>query len=161
MSDVDRSRVDPAAIAAVKRFFFAVTIGDGEAVWDELGEQARAYVLNLAVRQGMDFELGSRLRHGQASPEEQAEYLANLVRGLQRDTEGIDLASLAYEAEVVEGGPTPADRVRVRYAVPLGLTLPARPRTPDGQATIPAGSVIVAREQGHWRIERLIPRPGQ
>lgn len=154
------SGVDPAAVAVVKRFFFAVAIGDGEAVWDELGEHARAYVLNVAVQQGMDFEFGSRLRLGEATPEERAEYLANLVWGLQRDTEGIDLAALTYDAEVIEGGPTPGDRVRVRYAVPLGLRLSSRSATSAAPpAAIPAGSVIVIRELGRWWVERLIPHP--
>jgi hypothetical protein len=144
---------DPGAVAVVKRFFFAVSIGDGEALWEELGEQARAYVLNVAVQQGMDFELGSRLRLGTAEPTEWEDYLANLVWGVQRDTDGIDLANLAYEGEAIENG-----QVRVRYAVPLGLVLPGG--TAGGTTpTIPAGSVITEQENGRWRVQRLVPRP--
>lgn len=151
---------DPSAVAVAKRFFFAVTIGDGEAVWEELGDDARAYVVNVAVQQGMDFELGSRLRLGTAGQEERAAYLGNLVWGLQHDLDGIDLADLVYEAEEISGGPLEGGRVRVRYAVPLGLVSPGS-RSGDAAPahTIPAGSVIVVRETGRWCVERLIPRP--
>ncbi|CAN5397020.1 hypothetical protein BH23ACT9_BH23ACT9_15590 [soil metagenome] len=146
--------VDPGSVAVVKRFFFAVSIADGEALWEELGEQARAYVLNVAVQQGMDFELGSRLRLGTATQTEWDDYLANLVWGVQRDTDGIDLANLAYEGEALDDG-----QVRVRYGVPLGLVLPGGAAEGTRPPTIPAGSAITGQESGHWRVQRLVPRP--
>lgn len=152
---------DPAtsAVQTVKRFFFAVTIGDGEAVWDELSERGRAYVLNVALQQGMDFELGSQLRQGSATSEAVGAYLDNLVHGIRRDLDGIDLSNLSYDTEAADGG-----RVRVRFVVPLGLTLRKRSdgaaMTPDPRASIPAGSAVVAPEVGRWRIDRLVPRPG-
>lgn len=156
---------DPSAITAVKRFFFALTVQDGPALWEELSEEGRAYVLNVAVRQGMDFELHSRLRQGSSSDEELTGYLENLVWGIRRDLDGIDLSHLSYEAETTDSG-----AVLVKFMVPLGLTLPRARNTVDSgptespqldpRAVIPAGSAVLVRERGRWRITRLIPRPG-
>lgn len=162
---------EDAATRTIKRFFFAVSIGDGPAVWEELSQRARAFVLNLAVQQGMDFDLGSRLRSGTATTAEVEEYQSNLTWGIQRDLEGLDLANLVYEASPEEAGPGGTEpsgggQLRVRYAVPLGLTLPAGRRSDDGLGTpdtpaIPAGSVLLSMEVGAWRVDRLIPRPGE
>ncbi len=146
-------------VGALKRLFFGVATSDGEAVWEELSSTARAYVLNVAVQQGMDFELGSRLRRETASDAEFAAYLENLAWGLARDLDGIELSHLDYEADPEADG-----RVRVRYLVPLDLAITPRggegPASRPRAAAIPAGSAILVAEDGRWRVERLVPRPG-
>lgn len=152
MSDGD------AAISALKRLFFAITVDDGPAVWAAFSDQAKAYVLNLAIQQGMDFELASRLRSGFSSPEESEAYLGNLLLGLQHDLAGLDLSKLAYSVEDDHGG-----RYKVRYQIPLDLRLGPNPGGGAPSAllpAIPAGSAVMVHQDHGWRLDRLIPRPG-
>lgn len=141
------------ATSAVKRLFFAVATEDGEAVWEALSADAQAYVVNIAVRQGMDVDLAGRLREGSAGASERREYLDNLTRGIAHDLGGVDPTQLSYTAEEADRG-----RVRVRYEVRLGLVL----RSEEGEehVAIPAGSALVIKQSGRWLVDRLVPRPG-
>lgn len=141
---------DAAAIrVAADRFFDAVRRRDGDALWEAFSEGARAFVLNKAMEQGLDFDLATGLRDGTASEEERARYLANLVEGIRTDLRGVDLDNLTYELS----REPESDQVRVRYLVEVAAG-------PDGGHRIPAGSLLVVAEEEGWRVHRVIPRPG-
>lgn len=133
-----------------REFFAAVSDGDGRRLWELLSEDARAYVLNIAIEGGMDFDRGSRLRQGTASEEEWDEYLTALVGGIQRDLRGVDLERLTFE---LRREPEVPSVIRVHYLVEVG--------SGDGSGhRIPAGSLRMVREGGAWRVLRLVPKPG-
>lgn len=140
---------DAAAIEKVAdRFFEAVARADGEALWEVFSDDARAFVLNLAIQQGMAFDLATAIRDGSAAEEERSEYLTQLVEGIRLDLRSIDLGDLTYEMH----SEAETDKIRVSYLVEVAAG-------PDGGHRIPAGSLLVVREQGRWVVDRLIPRP--
>lgn len=135
---------------AAERFFAAIRDGDARGMWALFSEDAQAYVLNLAVERGMDFDLGSALRQGTASDEDTDTYLGELAEGVRRDLKGVDLDHLVFEAEP---HPDSAGHVRVVYllqvATPIG----------DVRPTIPAGSLDMVQDPEGWRVQRLVPKP--
>lgn len=140
---------DAAAIEkAVDRFFEAVANADGDALWEVFSDDARAFVLNLAMEQGMAFDLATALRDGTASGEERSEYLTNLVEGIRQDLRGLDVDNLTYEMR----SEAETDKIRVSYLVEVAAG-------PDGGHRIPAGSLLLVRDEGRWAVDRLIPRP--
>lgn len=116
---------------------------------------AQAYIINLGIQRGMDFDLASRLRSGVATTEETDEFLGDLLAGLQRDLVGIDLTRVAFESKASPEAPM---QVRVNLLVQLGPELNAL------QTAIPAGSIVLSLEDEVWRVERLLgagaTRPG-
>lgn len=139
------------AIAAAGRFFSAIADSDHRALWAELGEDARNYVINLALERGMDFDFASRLRDGTAGEEEFDEYTRDLLSGLRSDISNVDLSRLAFEATVDPHAP---DQVRVTYLVQMSEAIG------DVRSAIPAGSLLMAHDGAQWKVERLVPRPG-
>ena len=139
------------AQAAAERFLAAIDKSDHHAVWEHFSENAQAYVLNRAVDRGMDFDLMSSIRQGTASDEELETYYQELLEGLRRDLRGVDIGRLTYEAKPE---PETTRQVRVVYLLEMDVAIG------DQRPSIPAGSVIMAPEDGGWKVERLIPRPG-
>jgi hypothetical protein len=139
------------AQAVAQRFLTLVGEGDHRGVWDLFSENAQAYVLNRAVDRGMDFDLMSAIRQGAASDEQFDDYLQDLLEGLRRDLRGVDLARLKFQATPE---PETAGMVRVVYLLEMDVAIG------DQRPSIPAGSVLVAPQEGEWKVERLIPRPG-
>jgi hypothetical protein len=139
-------------LKAAERFFQALAAGDARGLWDCFGEQARAFVLNLGLKRGMDFDLNSRLRQGTASDQEFEEFIGDFLDGVRRDLRGVDIHRVAFESQVE---PETSLRVRVTYLVTLG-------EPGVGIATaVPAGSLLMVLEDGDWKVERIIPRPGR
>jgi hypothetical protein len=63
----------------------------------------------------------------------------------------VDIRRLAFESQVE---PETTLRVRVTYLVTLG-------EPGVGIVTaVPAGSLVMVLEQGDWKVERIVPRPG-
>lgn len=145
LSEEEANAVEKAA----DTFFGAIADGDPDGLWEAFTEDARAYVLNLAIEQGLDFDVGTAIRDGTARPEDREEYLANLLEGIRHDLRGVDLDNLTYEmAREPE-----TDKIRLSFMVQVGVG-------PQGGHRIPAGSLLMAREGGIWKVDRLIPRPG-
>lgn len=140
-----------AATAQAERFLQALDAGDRHAVWDLFSENAQAYVLNRAVDRGMDFDLMSAIRQRTATEEQFDSYLEDLLDGLRRDLKGVEVARLRYEAKAVG---EPAGHVQVTYLLEMDVAIG------DQRPSIPAGSVMMAREGDTWKVDRLIPRPG-
>lgn len=140
-----------AALEAAQAFFVAVAGGDHRGLWALFSQNARAFILNLAIERGMDFDLGSRLRQGTAANEEVEEHLADLLEGIRRDLAGVDLSRLMFESTAEPHAPM---QVRVTYLLQIAAAIG------DIQPAIPAGSLIMIYEDERWKVERLIPRPG-
>lgn len=140
------------AIAAAARFFAAIAAQDHRGLWHEFSEDARAYVINLALERGMDFDFASRLREGTAGEEEFDDYARDLLAGIRADIGNLDFERLTYEVDV---DPSAPDKLRVRYLVALDDTLG------QGPSAIPAGSLRMSYDGVRWRVERLIPKPGE
>lgn len=140
------------AQAAAERFLTAIDKGDHRGVWDHFSEQAQAYVLNRAVDRGMDFDLMSALRQGTASEEDLDTYYQELLEGLRRDLRAVEISRMTYEAKPEPESTT--RQVRVTYLLEMDVAIG------NQRPSIPAGSVILAPEDGRWKVDRLIPRPG-
>lgn len=140
------------AQAAAERFLTAVDKSDHRAVWEYFSENARAYVLNRAVDRGMDFDLMSSIRDGSADEDDLDTYYQELLEGLRRDLRGVEIGRLKYEATPEPESTT--RQVRVTYLLEMDVAIG------DQRPSIPAGSVIMAAEQGDWKVDRLIPKPG-
>lgn len=140
-----------APLKAAERFFEALAAGDGRGLWDCFGDQARAFVLNIGLQRGMDFDLNSRLRQGTATAEEFEEFIGDFLQGVRRDLRGVDIGRVAFESQVE---PETILRVRVTYLVTLG--------EPSAGLTtaVPAGSLVMVLENGDWKVERIVPGPG-
>jgi hypothetical protein len=134
-------------LAAAESFLGALALGDARAVWDMFSGTAQAYIINLGIQRGMDFDLASRLRSGAATTEETDSFLGDLLSGLQRDLVGIDLARIAFESKASPEAPM---QVRVNLLVQLG------PDLDQLQTAIPAGAIVLSLEDEAWRVERLI-----
>lgn len=139
------------ALRTAERFFDALVEGDSRSLWDLFSEQARAYIINIGHERGMDFDLASALRAGTAAVEDMEDFLADLLAGIRHDLTGVDLERLALESVAEPESPM---RVRVTYLVELG------PRLDELQPAIPAGSLVLVLEDEGWRVDRLVPRPG-
>jgi hypothetical protein len=91
------------------------------------------------------------LRQGTATDEEFEEFIGDFLQGVRRDLRGVDIQRLAFESQVE---PETVLRVRVTYLVTLG-------EPGVGFATaVPAGSLVMVLEDGDWKVERVVPRPG-
>lgn len=134
-------------MAAAEAFLGALFTGDARAAWHMFSASAQAYIINLGVQRGMDFDLASRLRGGVATTEETDAFLGDLLAGLQRDLVGIDPARIAFESKASPEAPM---QVRVNLLVQLG------PEMDQLQTAIPAGAVVLSLEDEAWRVERLI-----
>jgi len=138
-------------LKAAERFFQALAGDDARGLWNCFGDQARAFVLNLGLERGMDFDLNSRLRQGATTDEEFDEFIGDFLQGVRRDLRGVDIQRLAFESQVE---PETTMRVRVTYLVTLG-------EPGVGIVTaVPAGSLVMVLEHSDWKVERIVPRPG-
>lgn len=140
-----------AAVAAAERFFAALAAWDHRALWEEFSEDARAYVINLALERGMDFDFAGRLREGTAGEEEFDEYARDLLAGIRADLGDVASSQLQFEAAAEPSAP---DKLRITYLVAMSGALG------DVPAAIPAGSLLMSHDGGRWRVDRLIPKPG-
>lgn len=157
-SDMEQTAAtDPAedasagAIAAAERFFSAIATKDHRAMWAELSDDARNYVVNLALERGMDFDFAGRLRDGTAGEEEFDEYTRDLLWGIRADIGELDFSRLAFEATAEPHAP---DQVRVTYLVQMSEAIG------DVQSAIPAGSLVMTYDGVQWKVERVVPKPG-
>ncbi len=147
MSDDGGASMAPDETA--RAFVDAVVWGEHNLVWELLAADARTTVLKVAVNRGMDEQLAARLRDGTASGPEREEFLADLVNGLRNDLAGNDLDNLEYE---LDASPQEPGRARVVVQAPLNPLL---------GGYLPAASVELSDEGGHWKIDRLLPLTSQ
>lgn len=136
------------ALSAAEDFLERLAIGDARGVWDLFSTAAQAYIVNLGIQRGLDFDLASRLRSGVATTDETDSFLGDLMSGLRRDLAGLDLARVAFESKASPEAPM---QVRVNLLMQLG------PEVGELRTAIPAGAIILSLEGEAWRIERLVP----
>ncbi len=135
-------------VATARAFVAAVAWGEHHKVWEMLSSGGRSVVLRVASKRGMDEAMVARLRDGTAASSEREQFLTDLVNGLRADLEGNNLEGLDFEPDPA---PEPGrSRVILVAPMPAGLS-----------AGLPVGSVELTDEGDGWRVERLLPRPGQ
>jgi hypothetical protein len=139
-----------SAQGAAAAFLTAIDQGEANAVWECFSTGARQFVIDRGIRRGLSPVAGASILDGTASPHFRDQFLEDLLAGLRRDLELVRLPLV----EIGTVSPLDDRRVRViyleRFDVPLGPPL----------EPLPVGSVELVEEDGGWRVERLIPRPG-
>jgi hypothetical protein len=140
-----------AALAAAERFFMSVLYGDRQALWDLFSAGARQFIVRRGVERGLDPGLGASVSSGQIGGEAAAAFLADLLAGIRKDLEHVDLSDLAFDSVAEPHAPL---QVRVTYLQTLGTT------TGPAISAFPAGSLLMILEDDRWKVERLVPRPG-
>lgn len=135
---------------AAQRFLTAIYEGDSELIWDLFASGAREYVITRGLRRGMAAEPAQAILEGTADDLERVQFLGDLLAGLEKDLENVDLSRvvIADEVEDLETG-----RARVRFLE--RFVVPAGPQLDP----LPVGSIELVEEGGEWRVERLVPRP--
>ncbi len=139
------------AVEAAKSLFAAVRQGDEEGLWALFATEARRYIVARGIHHGMSAGFGAELLAGTANPRERERFLVDVLGGIEKDLERVDLDRLVFADEPEA---LPDDGVRVRYLerffVPVGPPLDP----------LPVGSVELVAEDGEWRIAKIVPRPG-
>lgn len=139
------------AVGTVRALFDAVRDGDPEALWDLFATEGKQFIVGRGVRKGMAAGFGAQLLAGTADPRERGHFLRDVLGGIEKDLERVDLDRLVFADEPEA---LPDDGVRVRYLerffVPVGPPLDP----------LPVGSVELVAEDGEWRIAKIVPRPG-
>ncbi len=136
------------SVRAAEQLIIAVYRGDAASAWNSFSSAAQSAIINRGIRAGMAADIGARLLADIADDGEWAGFLTDLLDGLRKDLEHLDMRRLVMEAE-----PEAPSRVRVLY---LQEIVAAGPSVPP----LPAGSLVVGRERREWKIDRLVPRPG-
>lgn len=132
-------------VAAAQAFVRAIAWNEHTTVWDLLSPTARAAVLDLATRRGMDPLLAARLREGTTGAEERDQFLADLLRGLARELRGVDLDTV----RCARGG----DGMTAVGSTLVHLVVDA-PEELGGD--VPVGQVeLVPDNDGRWSVIRL------
>ena len=133
-------------VGAAERFLLAVLYGDRRAMWGMFSRAARQYIVDRGVKQGLDPALGQELLAGTASEHEQELFLTDVLYGLRKDLEHVDLSALALDAVAELHGPL---QMRVTFLQALGSDL--GPPLP----AFPAGTLLMSFEEEQWKVERL------
>lgn len=132
-------------VATAQAFVRAIAWNEHTTVWDLLSPAARAAVLDLATRRGMDPLLAARLREGTTGTEERDQFLADLLRGLAKELPGVDLDTV----RCARGG----DGTTVDGSTLVQLVVDA-PAELGGD--VPVGQVeLVPDYDGRWSVVRL------
>ncbi len=139
------------AVGTVRALFDAVRDGDPEALWDLFATEGKQFIVGRGVRKGMAAGFGAQLLAGTADPRERGHFLRDVLGGIEKDLELVDLDRLTFPDRPE---PLGAGRVKVtyleRFVVPVGPPLDP----------LPVGSVELVVEHGAWRIVKLVPKPG-
>ncbi len=139
------------AVQAARALLDAVRGGDQEALWELFGTEGRRYIVGRGIRRGMSAGFGAELLAGTAAPAERAQFLRDLLGGIETDLERVDLDRVVFADAPEHLGD---GRVKVVYleefVVPVGPPLDP----------LPVGSVELLVEDGTWKVAKLVPRPG-
>lgn len=131
-------------------FLAAIEDGDAQTVWECFSTSARRFVVERGVRRGLSPEAGASILDGTATEHFHRQFIEDVLAGLRKDLELVRIPLV----EVAPPSPLDDHRVRVvyleRFDVPVGPPL----------EPLPVGSIDLVSEDGVWRVERLIPRPG-
>ena len=138
-----------AAAGAAKRaraFIHAIVWAEHTTLWDLLSAHGQSTALTVAVRNGLDRVVASRIRDGLADPVEQDRFLQQLVGGLRRDLRSVELTELTVgDCRTID-----------ENTVTVELLSPSRL---PGTGAWPAGQVVLSFEASRgWAVDRLNPR---
>lgn len=130
-------------------FLEAVRQQDGPRLWELFSTGARRYIVEKGLRRGLSPAIGEDLIAGTAAPQEQADFLAQLISGLEHDLRDIRLGLVETGSVSIVGN---SGQVVLLEAFEIEAGPPLDP--------LPVGSLLMTAERGEWRIERLVVRPG-
>lgn len=139
------------AVVIGRRFLEAIYEGDSELIWALFSSSARQFVVSRGVRRGLPAGLGEEILRDTAGDLEKAEFLGDLLAGIEKDLETVDLGRVVVSDEVEQ---EEGSRARLRYEE--RFVIESGPKLDP----LPVGSMELVLEEGGWRIDRLHPRPG-
>lgn len=139
-----------SATGAAERFLNAIFEADTDLIWDLFSAAAREHVVARGMRRGLSADLGRALLEGTAEDMERAEFMGDLLGGLQRDLETVDLSRVHVEP-IGESFDASQETVVFyeRFIVAVGPPL----------EPLPVGSIELVRVDGKWMVDRLVPGP--
>ncbi len=128
-----------------QRFVRAIVWGEHTVIWQLLSARGRQAALSIAVRNGLDRVVATRIQDDLTNPIEKDRFLQQLVGGLRRDLRSVELTELAIgECQVNDNGSATA-------ALLSPSTIPGTPPWPAGQLTL-------SNTGGLWQVDHLDPR---
>jgi hypothetical protein len=135
-----------AALAVAERFFTAVLYGDRRGLWSLFTPSARRFILRRGREKGLPAEVAEMILAGDLHGSEAEVFLADLMAGIRRDLEAVDLGAVALSSVAEPHAPL---QVKVTFLQTLG----------EGPgptvAAFPAGSLLLALDGDEWKVDRL------
>lgn len=136
---------------AAEHFLAAIKEGDPGTVWNSFSPGAKDFIISRGVRRGLPPELGNALLDGTADVLDHIEFLADLLAGLAKDLERIDMDRVVVDAQTTQ---LADGRVKVvfleEFYVEVGPQLDP----------LPVGSLEMVRSGRKWEVDRINPTPG-
>ena len=134
------------AAERARAFIHAIVWAEHTTLWDLLSDEGRPTALSVAVHNGLDRVVASRIRDELANPVERERFLQQLVVGLRRDLRSVELTALTVgESNCRDDG-----------AVVVELQTPSQL---PGIHAWPAGLLVLSRDPDRgWLVDRLDPR---
>lgn len=136
--------------AAAVAFFDAVRAGSARAIWETFSTEARSFIVERGLRRGLAPGLAESILRGETDHPQMEQFLEDVKAGIGKDLESVRM----HLVELGEPEMDADERARIRYferfEIPVGPPLDP----------LPVGSVHLVTEDGQWRVDRLVPRPG-
>ncbi len=138
------------AVEAARALLDAVRRGDHQSLWELFGTEGRSYIVGRGIRRGMSAGFGAQLLAGTAAPAERDRFLRDVLAGIEKDLERVDLDRVVFA-----NTPEHLDDGRVKVAYLEEFVVPVGPPLDP----LPVGSVELMVEDGAWKAAKLVPRP--
>lgn len=136
---------------AAEQFLMAIKEGDPGAVWTSFSSGAKEFIISRGVRRGLPPELGNALLEETADVLDHVEFLADLLAGLAKDLERIDM-----DRVIVDPQPTELADGRVKVVFLEEFYVEVGPQLDP----LPVGSLEMVRTAARWEVDRINPTPG-
>ncbi|NND03899.1 MAG: hypothetical protein HKN91_14050 [Acidimicrobiia bacterium] len=139
-----------SAEEAADSFLRAVRTGDDVLLWSLFSTQARQFIVERARRKGLTSETAADLLSDAADEDVRRGFIADLMAGVTKDLENVRVERIRLGDSRNEADSVTIDIVEV-LVTGVGPELPP----------LPVASLVLSLEETSWRVDRLIPRPGQ
>ncbi len=138
--------IEEGAIETARNFVHAISFGEHTTIWTLMSETGQGTALSVALANGLDRVLASRIQDLVAETDAMERFLADLLTGLRRDLRSVEIDGLMTgEVTELDAGRT----CRVALLSPSSI---------PGTGHWPAGSLTLSRDiDGHWLVDHLAP----